>query len=133
MKKNGFTLIELMITVVIVAILAAVAYPSYKSSIQETRRAQAKANLMELASFMERFYTENGRYDETNATTPVAVTSLLPDLDDNYYNYDLHSKNLSATTYKLRAIPKGAQADDFCKNLRLFNTGETKPDTDGCW
>ena len=59
----GFTLIELMVVVAIVAILAAIAYPSYRSQIEKTRRADAKAVLMQAAQYMERLYTENGCYD----------------------------------------------------------------------
>jgi len=59
---RGFTLIELLVAIVIVAILAALAYPSYRSQIQKTRRVDAQGVLMQGAQFMERGYTENGRY-----------------------------------------------------------------------
>lgn len=72
MRARGFTLIELMIVVAIVAILAAVAYPSYRDSISKSRRAEARAQLMDAVQYMQRFYSQNDRYDQTNAATPVA-------------------------------------------------------------
>lgn len=54
MRARGFTLIELMIVVAIVAILAAVAYPSYRDSISKSRRAEARAQLMDAVQYMQR-------------------------------------------------------------------------------
>ncbi|MCC4620365.1 type IV pilin protein, partial [Xanthomonas cassavae CFBP 4642] len=59
---NGFTLIELMIVVAVVGILAAVAYPSYAEHIRKSRRAQAKADLVEYAQMAERSHTTNNTY-----------------------------------------------------------------------
>ena len=59
---RGFTLIELMITVAIIGILAAIAYPSYVEHIYRSRRAEAEATLMELAQWMERNYMVNLSY-----------------------------------------------------------------------
>ena len=61
--QNGFTLIELMITVGIVAVLAGIAYPTYQDSVIKSRRADAKAALSELSVFMERLYTTTGCYN----------------------------------------------------------------------
>jgi len=63
-----------MITVVIISIIAAIAYPSYVDSVRKARRADAQAQMMELASFMERFYTENNRYNKENN---VAQTNVI--------------------------------------------------------
>ena len=58
----GFTLIELMIVVAVVAILAAIAVPSYQEQVRKSRRAQAKADLVEYAQMAERFFTVNNTY-----------------------------------------------------------------------
>jgi type IV pilus assembly protein PilE len=76
-KIKGFTLIELVIVVAIVAILATIAYPSYQDSVRKSRRADAKGVLMEAAQWMERFYTENNRYDQTRAGVAVALPASL--------------------------------------------------------
>ena len=67
MKKygaNGFTLMEVMITVVIVAILAGIAYPSYTRFVTETRRSEATIALTQLAAQQEKFFTQCGVYAE---------------------------------------------------------------------
>jgi type IV pilus assembly protein PilE len=68
----GFTLIELMIVVVIVGLLAAIAYPGYQQYVKRGRRADAKAALTEMAQFMERYYSENNSYSA--AALPVTVS-----------------------------------------------------------
>ena len=61
-RQRGFTLIELMITVAVIAILAAIAYPSYQDSIRKSRRTDAKNALTQAAANMERYYTEKNTY-----------------------------------------------------------------------
>ncbi|MET0718666.1 MAG: type IV pilin protein, partial [Pseudoxanthomonas sp.] len=69
---RGFTLIELMIVVAVVAILAAVSYPSFQDQIRKSRRAQAKADLVEYAAAAERFHTSNNSY--VGFTLPFTVS-----------------------------------------------------------
>ena len=61
-KQVGFTLIELMIVVVIVAILASIAYPSYQEQVERGRLAEGKAVLTQAATRMERCYSTKGTY-----------------------------------------------------------------------
>ena len=75
-KVQGFTLIELMITVAIVGILAAVAYPAYTSSVLKGKRAQGRTALVELIQLQERYFTERNCYlGFTTASTGVATPS----------------------------------------------------------
>lgn len=64
MKQNqkGFTLIEMMIVVVVLAILATIAYPSYQKYIRDTRLESARADLLNNAQLMERYYAQHARY-----------------------------------------------------------------------
>ncbi len=145
--KRGFTLIELMVTVAIVAILAAIAYPSYVKSITKTKRRAAEACLSQFATYMERFYTTNLRYDQdsaSNAMNTAALQALNLDCASaqntgNDYSYGFAAGYPTQSTYRLQATPIGAQAtrDAACGALQLDQTGargNTGPaDTSQCW
>lgn len=75
--KHGFTLIELMITVAIVGVLAAVAYPAYTDSILKGRRAQARTALLDLMQQQERYMTQFNCYlpFSTNSTLTATATA----------------------------------------------------------
>lgn len=131
-KSKGFTLMELMIVVAIIAILAAIAYPSYQDSVRKSRRADAAAVLLEGAQWMERFYTENNRYDQTRAGTAVTHATQFPSSGlakspkeggpaGGYYTIALAT---TQNTFTLTATRAGPQVSDTtCGNLTLNNTG----------
>ena len=122
----GFTLIELMITVAIIAILAAVAYPAYTDQIAKGRRAEAKTTLLDGAQWMERFYSENFRYHQN--TAGVAVGTLFASQyagvpATGAKTYTLSFENLVAGTYRLVATRTGAMASDRCGDFVVTHTG----------
>ena len=73
--QRGFTLIEVMIVVAIVGILSAIAYPSYQEYVAKSRRATLVGLLQQGQQWMERFYTENYRYDQNSTGTAVTDAS----------------------------------------------------------
>lgn len=81
-KLGGFTLIELMIVVVIVTILAAIAYPSYQNQVERTRRAEGQAKLMEIMAAQERYYSARNTY--TDDLTDLGYASEEPS-DGGWY------------------------------------------------
>ena len=129
---KGFTLIELMVVVAIVAILAAVVLPAYQDSIRKSKRADAQGALMSFANAMERHFTSNGTYlgagttgGNTGAPTIFATKSPV---DGNSTIYNLTIKAVTASTYTLLASPVGGQASDG--KLELDNTGARRWDAD---
>ncbi len=122
-RSSGFTLIEMMIVVAVIGILAAIAYPSYQEHVRKARRADAQTALLELAQFMERHYTANGKYlTDANAAPTLPFSEAPKDGTGKYYDLSFASAP-TASSYTLRAVPKGAMASDSCGTLTLSNTG----------
>lgn len=130
----GFTLVELMIVVLIVAVLATIAYYSYANNVTATRRKAAAACLVEQAQFMERWYTTRLTYVGANPVLPCE-TDLV-----QFYTFSTPTAaNTTATTYTITATPQGVQAtrDTQCGVLGLNQVGsKTKTGTGtvaDCW
>lgn len=126
-RQTGVTLVELLTVVLILGILAALVIPSYQDSVRKARRADGQAVMLELAQWMERFYTENGRYDQdrdgnaVGTIVPVSLLSAPKESGVTYYNFTLG--NLAQLTYTITATPATAQVDDKCANLTLTESG----------
>jgi type IV pilus assembly protein PilE len=131
MKSNaGITLIELMITVAVVAVLAAVAYPSYREQVLKSHRTDGKAALMQTAQTMERCFTRSNTFAGCVAF-PIAVAG-------GRYQVTNGGEAPTTTTYRLDAVPQGPQASDTrCATLTLRQDGsKTESGTDtaaNCW
>jgi type IV pilus assembly protein PilE len=117
-RVNGFSLIELMVTVAIIAILAGVAYPSYRKSVMRSHRADAIAALSLNTQNMEKCYTNNGTY--------LGCATLTAQSEHRLYNIaqGTGAQATTATTYTLIATPTGTQAeDDECASLSISQSG----------
>lgn len=130
--KSGFSLIELLITLAIISVLAAIIYPSYNFYIVKIRRSNVSAIMLEVATRLEQYYVKNNKYDGATLSN-LAV-------DDSSYK-DYYQINISAQTnsYFLQATPIGAQAksDQQCKVLGLDQNGNKtitgESDVEYCW
>ena len=123
---KGFTIIELMIVLVIVAILLAIAYPSYVNYTRKAKRGEAQQLLMNWAINQEIFRSNNPQY---------ATTAQLPVPTHDNYTFTLPAR--SATAYTLQAAATGDQANDEardgtdCTPLTLTQNGVKSPAS--CW
>lgn len=128
-RSAGFTLIELMITVVIIGILAAIAYPSYTEYVLRGNRSEAQALLNDAAARQERYYAQNNTYADTTAKLGYSSASSATNL------YTLSIPSASSSAYSLLATTQ--RTDAKCGNLGIDQAG-TKSETGSgsvsdCW
>lgn len=153
---NGFTLIELMITVVIIGILAAIAYPAYTKYTMQSRRSDAYTALSQLSNNLEKFYSQCNGYTSdittangVNCTTPAPAGTLGLGTGGNqspnqYYSLTVITSSAAGAPpagYLITATAQNQQASDTdCRTLTLDSTGAKKAKNSGgadtssvCW
>lgn len=119
-QERGFTLLELMIVVVIIAILAAIAIPTYGRYAIRAHRVDGQELLLRIANAQERFYATNNHY---GALTELGYDN--PALSEKrYYSVSMDPAAASTTqSFTATAAPKNGQAKDDCADLTITNTG----------
>lgn len=144
---TGFSLIELMIVVAVISIIAAIGYPSYINSVVKTKRAAAEGCVSQYAGYMERFYTQNLRYDKdtaggnnpvvgkTNDNPPPPLVLDCAGPQNSGADYDFSVAAATPSTFTVTATPKGSQLsrDSSCAALSINQAGTKLPATGGCW
>lgn len=138
-KARGFTLIEIMVTVSILAIITAIAVPAYEKNAQKSRRADGIALLMDAAAREERFIIDNTATGYT--TTVVGSTGLgltSANSQKGYYVLSIALGDSSAVppepAFTLTATAQNGQENDVCKNLTLTSTGvRSATASSNCW
>lgn len=152
MKQNsprmmaGFTLIELLIAVAVLAILAAIAYPSYSDAVRKARRADAKSLLLEIAARQEQFFSSRAPNTYANTVAQLGYINPQP-TEGNWYAIAITAATNAAgaactgtaanpcTAFELTAAPQNDQVKDRCGSFRLDHLG-VKDVTGGaadCW
>ena len=124
---GGFTLIELMIVVVIIAILAAIAYPSYQQHVRESKRADAHAALLRIATLQEKNFSDRNQYATSATTLGYAANPGIS--NDGYWAVSITA--VTAAAFSLSAAPAGNHADPDCNAITLTSAGLRGPAT--CW
>lgn len=136
--QNGFTLIELMITVAIIGILSAIAYPSYTQYVVKSNRAAAQGFMMTVASKQEQYMLDARAYAADMATLGFPASSIPTEVSKNY---NITVGNIAATppSYTVTATPIGSQLsrDTKCGALTLDQAGTKGEGGSGtvadCW
>ena len=134
MKKNGFSLIELMIAVGIVGILAAIAIPSYAAYVKRANRTDATRSLSLTAQALERCYSQSFTYVGCSVLATNPTTS-----SQGYYTVTIATVAGPPESYTLSAVPLLAPqtADATCTSFTLNSTGAQGAtpagNTQTCW
>ncbi len=142
--SSGFSLIELMVTVVIMSILASIAIPAYNAQIRKSRRTEAKTALLDLAGREERYFNTNNAYTDgaaklgyAPATSTVTLAPATPmSVGSGYYTVTI---TLGAPPYTIVATAVRDQAQDVCSTLTVDSTGLQQASGSGanpnvdCW
>lgn len=132
----GFTLIEMLIVVAIIAILSAIALPSYQEHVAKGRRGEAMVALLEGAQALERYYSTNGSYLDDGTLAAVFPTQV-PATGTAHYTIAAPAA-ATANSFTLRATATGAMTRDRCGNFELTQSGARQLDGNSapvleCW
>ena len=130
-KDGGFTLIELMIVVVIVAVLAAIALPAYQQYAMETKRSDAQATLLRIATLQEKFFSDNNQYATTATVLGYAANPAVS--NEGYWTVSIATAGAPPLSFTLTANPRGGHADADCDAgvFTLSSAGARAPNL--CW
>lgn len=119
-SQGGFTLIELMIVVAIVAVLAAIGIPSYRQHAMKSNRAAAEAFMQQVANRQEQYVLNARVYTNNLGSLKLGV----PDNVSSNYNIYVNVPSTPPSYYTITAVPTGGQVNDIvCSNLALDQAG----------
>ncbi len=134
-RNDGFTLIELMITVTIIGIVAAIAYPAYNQHVLRTHRVEGKAMLEQAVVNQERFFSSNNTYAANTTALGYAANPAIS--EHNYYSLVVDAPTAAcpiATCYSMTITAIGSQATDAqCATMTQTSTGRKTATSPDCW
>lgn len=122
-RQHGVSLMELMVVIVIVGILAAIAYPSYRAQVRRSNRTEARVALEQTAGALEKCYTRYMMYNDTT-NCPAANQFTAGGGFNTQQGFYRITGAVTLATFALTATPQGGQATDSqCMNFTLNETG----------
>lgn len=143
-RQAGFTLMEVMIAMLLIAILTSIAVPSYQESVRRSKRSEVRTAILGLAQALERYYTNNNTYAGASLGGAAPLfPSKVPAAGSTNYNLELVISadpvtGLADANYTITATRAGSQANDACGDFVLTASGarslksNTKTVAD-CW
>jgi type IV pilus assembly protein PilE len=133
-KSAGFSLIELVVALAVIAVLAAIALPSYQASMRKSRRTEGKVLLQTVLAAEERYYVNFNHY--TADTGSAGIATAKESLPSGYYALTKLDLGAGAQSVIATVSPRNAQQDDACGDLTLDSTGHrdaTGASAAECW
>jgi type IV pilus assembly protein PilE len=122
---KGFSLIECLLTLALIALFMSVIYPNYNTHIMSSARKQAETHLLQASNILEEHYELAGEY------TGLSPTDLnLNNTTSDPYRYELSA---DTTHFALSAIPQGRQIKDHCGTLSVDQSNLHSPENSNCW
>jgi len=119
-----------MIVVVIVAILTGIALPAYQQYSMETKRADAHAALLRIATLQEKFFSNNNRYTTTATVLGYAANPAVS--NESFWAVSIATAGVPPTSFTLTASPNGGHTDTDCgAGITLSSAGVRAPNN--CW
>lgn len=136
--QRGFTLVELVVTTLVIAVLAAIALPSYQEHAAKARRGEAAAALMTGAQALERYYSANGTYLGADGKLAAVFPKQVPENGTAYYTLSAPEENRNSFTLRATRVGSGVMAKDACGDLELTQSGARQLNdntklVDECW
>lgn len=125
-RIHGFTLVEMMIVVLVMGVLAAIAWPQYTQYIKKARRADARATLMAAGQHLQRLLDSNNGAYQVNGAAPPLPTDLQtspPNMSGSKIMYTVTVATPTANSFTLTATRSGAMVGDECGDYTLDQRG----------
>jgi type IV pilus assembly protein PilE len=135
-RIRGFTLIELMIAVAVVAILVATAAPSFQGQLRKSRRADAQTFAMDVVARQQQFLLDRRTYAVSITAAPAdnGLGMTVPGSVERHYTVSLATDTAAPPTFTVTLLPQHQQALDVCGTMRIDQAGaKTAAGTASCW